>query len=86
MVTANDLQDDAEYSDICADVNEECDQYGRVLSVIIPRTREGYSKSSEGSIFVQFADVSMAQKALNVLSGRKFQDRVVVAQYVSHEH
>ena len=85
MVTVQELQDNEEYNDICEDVYEECSQYGKVISVIIPRTREGYSKSSEGNIYVQFADINIAQRAVSVLSGKKFQDRVVIARFVSYK-
>ena len=37
MVTEDELRDDQEYSEILEDVEEECNKYGRVLSIQIPR-------------------------------------------------
>eukprot|EP01041_Mallomonas_annulata_P007598 gene7598-15567_t len=82
MVSALDLQDDLEYGDICDDVRQECSQYGVVNSVVIPRAKDGFLRVSEGSIFVEFGSSAMAQIALQALSGRKFEDRIVVAEYV----
>ena len=82
MVTAAELNDDTEYFDIREDVSSECSEYGQVLSVIIPRTKEGFPSSSEGLIFVEFLDASMARTCAIALSGRKFDSRIVIVDYV----
>ena len=83
MVTAAELNDDSEYFDIKEDVSTECSGYGQVLTVIIPRVKEGYPPSTEGFIFVEFQDASMARTCAIALSGRKFDARVVIVDYVS---
>ena len=83
MVTAALLNDDTEYFDIKEDVTSECSEYGQVRSVIIPRTKDGNSPSSEGLIFVEFQDPLMARTCAIALSGRKFDSRVVIVDYVS---
>lgn len=83
MVTAAELNDDAEYFDIKEDVSTECSEYGQVLTVIIPRVKEGYPPSNEGLIFVEFQEASMARTCAIALSGRKFDSRVVIVDYVS---
>jgi splicing factor U2AF subunit len=37
MVTADVLENDQEYDDVLADIHEECNKYGTVLRVIVPR-------------------------------------------------
>ena len=87
MVTTEELNDDAEYYDIKEDVKSECETYGQVLNVIIPRMKDGFSQSSEGLIFVEFRDALQAKKCAIALSGRKFGLRVVIVDYVSiHQH
>ena len=82
MVTAAELNDDTEYFDIREDVSTECSEYGQVLSVIIPRTKEGFPSSSEGLIFVEFQDAAMARTCAIALSGKKVDSRTVIVDYV----
>ena len=41
MVTADELKDEEEYDDILEDIKEECNKYGVVRSIEIPRPIEG---------------------------------------------
>lgn len=41
MVTADELKDEEEYEDILEDIKEECNKYGVVRSIEIPRPIEG---------------------------------------------
>lgn len=81
MLTADDLDDDAEYLDILEDVRLECADYGAVRSLLIPRAKEGYAPSAEGFIFVEFNDTVGARNAALALHNRKFADKTVVVQY-----
>lgn len=83
MVTPSELEDDMEYEDIKADVRQECSQSGIVEDIVIPRRKDGYSSAIEGSIYVLFREVSMAQACRNSLAGRKFADQTVNAEFVS---
>ncbi len=83
MVTHEDLENDAEYEDIKEDVRLECMDHGQVLSIVIPRARDGHSITSEGLIFVQFTSSSDAKNAALALNGRKFGSKTVMVQYVS---
>lgn len=83
MVTKEDLYNEAEYADIKEDVRLECLQYGKVLSVVMPRVKEGYSPAAECLIFVEFETVEGAGAAAKVLNGRKFAENVVHVAYVS---
>jgi splicing factor U2AF 65 kDa subunit len=82
MVTGDDLMDADEYDDILQDVKEECDQYGKVLDLQIPRP---LGRSGEGpgvgKVFVRFETQDDCAAAVKGIAGRKFQDRTVVASY-----
>jgi splicing factor U2AF subunit len=65
-------------------VREECEKYGKVLDIKIPRPSGGSRQSAGvGKIFVKFDNAQSAGKALRTLAGRKFADRTVVTTYFS---
>ncbi|XP_076063721.1 U2 small nuclear riboprotein auxiliary factor 50 isoform X2 [Oratosquilla oratoria] len=81
MVTPEELKDDEEYEDIVEDIKEECNRYGIVRSIEIPRPVEGVEVPGVGKVFVEFNSVLDCQKAQQNLTGRKFANRVVVTSY-----
>lgn len=68
-------------SEILQDVREECEKYGEVLDLKIPRPSGGRANPGVGKIFVKFGDNEAARSALARLAGRKFADRTVVVTY-----
>lgn len=69
-------------AEICEDVMEECQKYGKVLALKIPRPSGGSRQSAGvGKIFLKYEDGASAKKALQALAGRKFADRTVVTTY-----
>ena len=81
MVTEDELVDDDEYEEILEDVKEECNKYGMVRSIEIPRPIPEVEVPGVGKIFVEFTSKSECQKAQQSLTGRKFANRVVVTSY-----
>ena len=81
MVTEEELVDDDEYEEILEDVKEECNKYGMVKSIEIPRPIPEVEVPGVGKIFVEFTSKSECQKAQQSLTGRKFANRVVVTSY-----
>ncbi|XP_065363930.1 splicing factor U2AF 50 kDa subunit [Calliphora vicina] len=81
MVTADELRDEEEYEEILEDIKEECNKYGVVRSVEIPRPIDGVDVPGLGKVFVEFNSVIDCQKAQQALTGRKFSERVVVTSY-----
>ncbi|KAJ9577635.1 hypothetical protein L9F63_005822 [Diploptera punctata] len=81
MVTPEELRDEEEYEDILEDIKEECNKYGVVRSVEIPRPIEGVDVPGCGKVFVEFNSIIDCQKAQQSLTGRKFNNRVVVTSY-----
>ncbi|KAH8676720.1 hypothetical protein BGZ60DRAFT_429204 [Tricladium varicosporioides] len=87
MVTPEELIDNEDYEEICEDVKEECEKYGKVLDMKVPRPTGGSRQSNGvGKIFVKFDTPESAGKALRSLAGRKFADRTVVTTYFSEEN
>ncbi|KAI6250506.1 Splicing factor U2AF subunit [Erysiphe necator] len=87
MVTPEELIDNQDYEEICEDVKEECEKYGKVLDMKVPRPTGGSRQSNGvGKIFVRFDTPGSAGKALRSLAGRKFADRTVVTTFFSEEN
>ena len=72
------------FVEICEDIKEECEKYGKVLEMKVPRPTGGSRQSSGvGKIFIKYDTPESAGKALRALAGRKFADRTVVTTYFS---
>ena len=70
--------------EICEDIKEECEKYGQVLEMKVPRPSGGSRQSNGvGKIFVKYDHADSARTALQALAGRKFADRTVVTTYFS---
>jgi len=82
MVQLHELEIDEEYNEILEDVKEECQKYGQVLSVKIPRPEGGNDKiPGLGRIFVEYSAVDEAKEARKQLQGRIFSNNTVEASY-----
>lgn len=81
MVTPEELEDDEEFEDILMDIKEECEKYGEILELKVPRLRDGVDISHVGKIFVRFKSQEQSTAALRSLAGRKFADRTVLGSY-----
>jgi len=51
MVTPEELMEEEEYEDILEDIKEECNKYGVVRSVEIPRPIEGVDVPGCGKVY-----------------------------------
>jgi splicing factor U2AF 65 kDa subunit len=81
MVTPEELEDEEEYVDILDDIKTECERFGVVQSLVIPRPRDGFH-AAVGKVFVEFGDVAMAQAASTELHGRGFANRIVSVEFM----
>lgn len=54
MVTADELKDEEEYEDILEDIKEECNKYGVVRSIEIPKPIEGEFRCNFTATFTNF--------------------------------
>ncbi|KAJ2376616.1 hypothetical protein H4S02_007874 [Coemansia sp. RSA 2611] len=86
MVTVSELVDDTEYADILEDVKDECSNYGKIASVVIPRPApdgEDVKVPGLGKIFIEYEDVSAASVAVKELAGRQFSGHTVIATFIT---
>jgi splicing factor U2AF subunit len=83
MVSMKELNDDDDYDDLYDDVMEECKNYGKVLSVKIPRPDHdsGVIVSGIGKVFVEYATRDGAAFAREHLKGKSWGGRFVDVVY-----
>jgi len=84
MLSVEDVAGD-EYDDIVVDIREECEKFGAVLQVDIPKplpsgATEGVA--GLGKAFVKFETVESAQKAKATLGGRTFDGKKVAVKFI----
>mmetsp|Transcript_40083 Transcript_40083/g.78024 ORF Transcript_40083/g.78024 Transcript_40083/m.78024 type:complete len:130 (+) Transcript_40083:1990-2379(+) len=97
MVTPAELIDDEEYHDIRTQVGQECEKFGSVVSVVIPRPNDnniedddddddddddaGRSIPGVGRIFVRYETELQAKAARSKLHGRQFGGNTVEVRF-----
>ncbi|KAL1841386.1 hypothetical protein VTJ49DRAFT_7116 [Mycothermus thermophilus] len=87
MVTPEELMDNDDYEDIREEVESECQKFGKILELKIPRPTGGSRQSAGvGKIYIKYETPDQATAALRALAGRKFSDRTVVTTYFSEEN
>lgn len=83
MVTVDELRNDDDYEDIMLDTKEECEKFGTVVSVKIPRPDPvGAEVVGLGKVFVLFDNKESAAKTRDALHGRLFDNRTVDCAYM----
>mmetsp|Transcript_8608 Transcript_8608/g.12845 ORF Transcript_8608/g.12845 Transcript_8608/m.12845 type:complete len:672 (+) Transcript_8608:126-2141(+) len=85
MTTVEELKDDEAYEELQEDVGDECNNYGTVRDIVIPRPGgnggDSDTLSGVGNIFVSFTSSEGASKARNAVNGRTFNGQTVVAVF-----
>ncbi|RHY25292.1 hypothetical protein DYB32_008403 [Aphanomyces invadans] len=83
MVQPAELEDDDEFADLKEDIEEECNKFGKVVALEVPRPKTGETILGVGKVFVRFESVEGAEKATKALTGRKFGGNIVQVEYMS---
>jgi len=78
MLKHEDLEVDGEYEEIKDDIKQECDTFGTVLDLKLPR-----SGAAATFCFVKFDQVSAAGKARDALDKRQFDGNTVRATFLT---
>lgn len=76
LIDDSHLHNEEEYEDVLEDMKEECQKYGSVVSLLIPKENPG-----KGQVFVEYANASDSKEAQRLLTGRTFDGKFVVATF-----
>jgi len=83
MVTLDELKSDEDFEDVLLDTKEECEKFGVVVSVKIPRpSGDGTAVPGLGKVFVLFNSKEAAASTRDALHGRLFDNRTVEVTYM----
>ncbi|KAI3388337.1 hypothetical protein SNEBB_007333 [Seison nebaliae] len=88
IVTSNELENDEEFEEIKEDIEDECMKFGEVIQVVIPRPEHDRIPTNilnDCRIYVEFKTEEDSYAAQQGLSGRQFNDNIVIIQYFSVE-
>ena len=80
MLADDDLEKDDEYQDIMEDTKEECQTFGYLINIQMPRTGPG-----KGKIYLEYKTKDDAANAIRQLGGRTFDGKKVEATYFNEE-
>ncbi|XP_070531710.1 serine/threonine-protein kinase Kist-like [Ptychodera flava] len=75
-VDQRDLDDDAEYQDICDDIKSEVIKHGNIKKLVMPREGAGAEK-----VFIEFEDAGECTHAQSALMGKYFNGRTVITTF-----
>jgi len=81
MVMDEDLATDETFTDLYDEVKGECEKFGRLISMKIPRPIDRYPMSAVKKIFLEYNSIQDAQNAERELAGRAFGPNVVQCAY-----
>lgn len=81
MVTDEDLSTEEDYHGLKEEVQEECQKYGTLISLKIPRPSDPYPPSARKKIYLEYDTVADAVSAEGELKGRKFGDSLVATSF-----
>ncbi|KAK6308855.1 serine/threonine-protein kinase Kist [Coregonus clupeaformis] len=76
LIDDSHLHNEEEYEEILEDMKEECQKYGSVVSLLIPKENPG-----KGQVFVEYANAGDSKEAQRLLTGRTFDGKFVVATF-----
>lgn len=76
LIDDSHLHNEDQYEDVLDDMREECEKYGSVVSLLIPKENPG-----KGQVFVEYSSSSDSKEAQRRLTGRTFDGRFVMATF-----
>lgn len=85
MCSMKELEDEEEYEDLYDDVMDECKNYGKVVTVRIPKYEGNYNVPGLGKVFVEYLSRDGAAFAKEHLNGKNFHGRIVEVVYHPEE-
>lgn len=85
MVSDEDFASDEDYNGLKEEVREECQKFGSLKSMKIPRPQDGTPASAVKKIFLEYAALKDALNAQRELAGRKFGPSVVTVTFFNED-
>ena len=82
-----DIEEDEKYNEIKEDLRNECEKYGKVLDVFMPRKDvEDNETPGMGNAYIMFDNVEQSKLARKFLSLKRFNNKLIYIQYIPEEN
>ena len=87
IIKGLDIEEEEKYNEIKEDLKNECEKYGKVLDVFMPRKDvEDNETPGMGNAYVMFDNVEESKLARKFLSMKKFNNKLIYIQYVPEDN
>ena len=87
IIKGLDIEDDEIYNEIKEDIKTECEKYGTVLDVFMPRKDvEDNETPGMGNAYVMYESVEQSKLARRFLSLKRFNNQLIYIQYIPEEN
>ena len=81
IVLPEEVDDDNRYQNLIDSVTTECQKYGTVANVVIPRNIPGNEMPGVGKVFVEYSSAQDSLVAHNALTGQQFNNRTIATSF-----
>jgi hypothetical protein len=87
IIKGLDIEDDEIYNEIKEDIKTECEKYGTVLDVFMPRKDvEDNETPGMGNAYIMFENIEQSKLAKKFLSLKRFNNKLIYIQYIPEEN
>ena len=81
------IDDEDVYNEVCEDVKYECEKYGKVMDIFMPRKDvEDNDTPGMGNVYIMFESVEQSKLARKFLSLKRYNNKLVYIQYFPEDN
>ena len=86
IIKGLDIEDEDKYNEIAEDIKSECEKYGNVMGIFMPRKDvEDNTTPGMGNAYVMYEDIEQSKLARRFLSLKRFNNKLIYIQYIPEE-
>ena len=87
IIKGLDIEEEEKYNEIKEDLKNECEKYGKVLDIFMPRKDvEDNETPGMGNAYIMFDNIEQSKLARKFLSMKKFNNKLIYIQYLPEEN
>ena len=87
IIKGLDIEEEEKYNEIKEDLKNECEKYGKVLDIFMPRKDvEDNETPGMGNAYIMFDSVEQSKLARKFLSMKRFNNKLIYIQYIPEEN
>ena len=87
IIKGLDIEDEDKYNEVKEDIMNECEKYGKVLDIFMPRKDvEDNATPGMGNAYVMYENIEQSKLARRFLSLKRFNNKSIYIQYIPEEN